>query len=84
MSKRDVRKHRPATAVVAKSALRGTPEASAQVAGPVASLCTNYVLLGRLGDMAVNAYSIICYVASFSAASFIGVSSGLQPLRGQS
>ena len=34
--------------------------------------------------MAVNAYSIICYVASFSAAIFIGVSSGLQPLLGQS
>lgn len=67
-----------------KLLLRGTPEAIAQFAVPVATLCTNYVLLGRLGDMAVNAYSIICYVASFSAAIFIGVSSGLQPLLGQS
>ena len=64
--------------------LRGTPEAIAQFAVPVATLCTNYVLLARLGDMAVNAYSIICYVASFSAAVFIGVSCGLQPLFGQS
>ena len=67
-----------------KLLLRGTPEAIAQFAVPVATLCTNYVLLARLGDMAVNAYSIICYVASFSAAIFIGVSSGLQPLFGQS
>ncbi len=67
-----------------KLLLRGTPEAIAQFAVPVATLCTNYVLLARLGDMAVNAYSIICYVASFSAAIFIGVSSGLQPLLGQS
>ena len=63
-----------------KLLLRGTPEAIAQFAVPVATLCTNYVLLARLGDMAVNAYSIICYVASFSAAIFIGVSSGLQPI----
>ena len=35
--------------------LRGTPEAIAQFAVPVATLCTNYVLLARLGDMAVNA-----------------------------
>ena len=67
-----------------KLLLRGTPEAIAQFAVPVATLCTNYVLLARLGDMAVNTYSIICYVASFSAAIFIGVSSGLQPLFGQS
>ena len=67
-----------------KLLLRGTPEAIAQFAVPVATLCTNYVLLARLGDMAVNVYSIICYVASFSAAIFIGVSSGLQPLLGQS
>ena len=55
-----------------KLLLRGTPEAIAQFTVPVATLCTNYVLLARLGDMAVNAYSIICYVASFSAAIFIG------------
>ena len=71
-------------ALVRKLLLRGTPEAIAQFAVPVATLCTNYVLLARLGDMAVNAYSIICYVASFSAAVFIGVSCGLQPLFGQS
>ena len=71
-------------ALFRKLLLRGTPEAIAQFAVPVATLCTNYVLLARLGDMAVNAYSIICYVASFSAAIFIGVSSGLQPLFGQS
>ena len=70
-------------ALVRKLLLRGTPEAIAQFAVPVATLCTNYVLLARLGDMAVNAYSIICYVASFSAAVFIGVSCGLQPLFGQ-
>ena len=71
-------------ALVRKLLLRGTPEAIAQFAVPMATLCTNYVLLARLGDMAVNAYSIICYVASFSAAVFIGVSCGLQPLFGQS
>ena len=70
-------------ALARKLLLRGTPEAIAQFAVPVATLCTNYVLLARLGNMAVNAYSIICYVASFSAAVFLGVSCGLQPLFGQ-
>ena len=37
-----------------KLLLRGTPEAIAQFAVPVATLCTNYVLLARLGDMAAK------------------------------
>lgn len=36
-----------------------------------------------IGDIAINAYSIICYVASFSVGIFFGTSEGLQPLIGQ-
>ena len=63
---------------------RGLPETIAQFATPVTTLLMNYVLLARLGDLAVNAYSIICYVASFSMAIFFGTAEGLQPLFGQS
>ena len=63
---------------------RGLPESVAQLAMPIATLCTNYVLLARLGGIAVNAFSIICYVASFSIAIFFGTAEGLQPLIGQS
>lgn len=71
-------------ALVRKILLRGLPETIAQFATPVTTLCMNYVLLKHLGGMAVNAYSIICYVASFSMAIFFGTAEGLQPLFGQS
>ena len=67
-----------------KIALRGLPECIAQFATPVTTLWMNYVLINKIGDIAVNAYSIISYVASFSVAVFFGTAEGLQPLIGQS
>lgn len=66
-----------------KILMRGAPEAVAQFASPVSILCLNYVLLARIGEVAVNAFSVICYTASFSVAVFYGVSEGMQPLIGQ-
>lgn len=66
-----------------KVLMRGAPEAVAQFASPVSILCLNYVLLERIGAVAVNAFSVICYTASFSVAVFYGVSEGMQPLIGQ-
>lgn len=63
--------------------LRGAPETVSQFAVPVATLCMNKVLLLYLGETAVNAFSVISYVASFAAAIFLGVSEGAQPLLGQ-
>lgn len=71
-------------ALTRKILLRGLPETIAQFSTPVTTLCMNYVLMTHLGGMAVNAYSIICYVASFSMAIFFGTAEGLQPLFGQS
>lgn len=70
--------------LLGKIALRGLPEAIAKFGTPISTLCMNYVLLERFNDIAVNAYSIICYVASFSVVVFFGTSEGLQPLFGQS
>ena len=42
------------------------------------------MLTQQIGDIAVNAYSIISYVATFYMGVFFGVSDGLQPLYGQS
>ena len=75
---------KPDGALFKKIAMRGLPETVAQFATPVATLCMNYVLLERIGNIAVNAYSIICYVASFAVAIFFGSAEGLQPLFGQS
>lgn len=74
---------RPAWDLFGKVFKRGLPECIAQFAMPVTTLCVNYMLITRLGDVAVNAYSIISYVAAFSVAIFFGTAEGLQPLFGQ-
>ncbi|MBR0026894.1 MAG: MATE family efflux transporter [Clostridia bacterium] len=78
-----VRKFKLSGTLIKKIMKRGLPESVAQLTVPITTICTNYVLLATLGDAAVNAFSIICYVASFSVAIFIGSSQGLQPLFGQ-
>ena len=45
---------------------------------------TNIMLARHLGDDALNAYSLLMYIATFSASIFIGASQGLQPLFGNS
>ena len=79
-----IRPFRPSAALYRKLVLRGLPESIAQFATPVGIICMNYVLLDLIGDIAVNAYSVIGYVASFSFAFFVGAAMGLQPLFGQS
>ena len=63
---------------------RGTPECAAQFSTPITMVCTNIVLAKYLGDVAINAYSLIMFIATFSASIFIGASQGLQPLFGNS
>lgn len=64
--------------------IRGLPEGIGQLATPVMTLCMNLVLIRTIGDIGVNAFSVISYVASFTVAVFFGTSEGLQPLFGQS
>lgn len=67
-----------------KLVVRGLPESISQLSTPVTTLCMNLVLRDTLGDMGINAYSLISYVASFTVAVFLGTGEGLQPLFGQS
>lgn len=67
-----------------KIIVRGLPESISQLATPVMTLCMNLVLVRHIGDLGVNAFAVISYVASFSIAVFLGTSEGLQPLFGQS
>ncbi|MCD8013148.1 MAG: MATE family efflux transporter [Lachnospiraceae bacterium] len=64
--------------------VHGLPEGVGQLATPVMTLCMNLVLVSHIGDLGVNAFSLISYVASFTVAVFFGTSEGLQPLFGQS
>lgn len=82
--KLSIEKFKPSGVLFGKIAMRGLPETVAQFQTPVATLCMNYMLLRMIGNIGVNAYSIISYVASFSVAVFFGSSEGLQPLFGQS
>lgn len=78
-----VKKFQPSGKLFGKVLLRGAPETVAQFAIPVATFCMNRVLLSHLGEISVNAFSVISYVASFAMAIFLGVSEGAQPLFGQ-
>ena len=64
--------------------IHGLTEGISQIATPVMTLCMNLVLVAKVGDIGVNAFSVIIYVASLSMAIFYGTSEGLQPLFGQS
>lgn len=61
----------------------GIPEAIAQLVTPVATLCMNIAFLDLIGEIAVNAFSIISYVSAFCLSVILGVSEGVQPLLGQ-
>ena len=63
---------------------RGIPECVAQFGTPVTMVLTNVMLARYLGDDALNAYSLLMYIATFSASIFVGASQGLQPLFGNS
>lgn len=72
------------TGIIKEILIRGLPEGISQLSTPIMSFCMNIVLINKVGDLGVNAFSVITYVASFSMTVFLGASSGLQPLFGQS
>ena len=67
-----------------KIILRGLPEMVSQFAAPITTYSMNRILLGYLGDAAVNAYSVIGYAGYLFASLMYGLAGGMQPLYGQS
>ncbi len=63
---------------------QGTPEMLAQFDSPVTTFCMNQMLIRTIGNIGINSYSVICYVASFTLSIMYGCSEGAQPLFGQS
>ena len=61
----------------------GLPEMIAQFATPVTTICLNTVIVAHLGEVGVNAFAVISYVASLAISVFAGAAEGLQPLFGQ-
>lgn len=79
-----IRPFKPDGKLYRKVLFRGLPEMIAQFATPVTTICMNHVLMAQLGDIGINAFSIISYVSSLTMSVLAGASEGLQPLFGQS
>lgn len=54
------------------------PEGIGQLATPIMTLWMNRMLVDMIGDLGVNAFSVISYVASFTVAVFFGTSEGIR------
>jgi putative MATE family efflux protein len=78
-----IRTFAPSAKLFAKVLKRGLPEMVSKFAAPLSTICMNYVLIRNISDTAVNAFSLLSYVASFSVAVFFGTADGLQPLYGR-
>ena len=79
-----IQRFKPEGKLYRKVLFRGLPEMIAQFATPVTTICMNHVLIANLGDIGINAFSIISYIASLALSVLAGASEGLQPLFGQS
>lgn len=66
-----------------KIIIRGFPEMISQFAAPITTSSMNRVLIG-ISDPHVNAFSVIGYTGSLFASLMYGLSTGIQPLFGQS
>lgn len=79
-----IRKFKPQFSLYRKIMLRGLPEMISQFANPVITFSMNRMLINHLGNVAVNAYSVITYASSLFSSLMWGLASGLQPLYGVS
>ncbi len=79
-----VQKFKPQFSLYRKIMLRGLSKMISQFANPVIAFSMNHMLIGHLGNVAVNAYSVITYASSLFSSLMWGLASGLQPLYGAS
>ena len=79
-----IRRFKPQFSLCRKIFLRGLPEMISQFANPITMFSMNNMLIDHLGNMAVNAFSVITYASSLFSSLMWGLSGGLQPLYGHS
>jgi len=73
----------PSGKLYGKIMKRGLPEMISKCAAPMSTAFMNLMLFRMMDDTAVNTFSLLSYIASFSVAFFFGTSEGLQPLYGR-
>lgn len=78
-----IRPYKPQMGMFGQIIFFGLPEMIAQFATSVTTICLNTVIVAHLGEVGVNAFAVISYVASLAISVFAGAAEGLQPLFGQ-
>ena len=78
-----IRFYKPQMGMFGQVIFFGLPEMIAQFATPVTTICLNTVIVSHFGEVGVNAFAVISYVASLAISVFSGAAEGLQPLFGQ-
>lgn len=73
---------RPDASLLKKVATRGLPEFVIQISPPITIFCYNHVIISRLGEGGLAAFSACTYMLLLIFGVFLGVSMGLQPLIG--
>lgn len=79
-----VQKFKTQFSLYRKIMLRGLPEMISQFVNPVITFSMNNMLINHLGNVAVNAYSVITYASSLFSSLMWRLATGLQPLYGAS
>lgn len=69
--------------LIKKIIVRGTPECINQFSVPAMTLCMNQNIAKYIGDVGINVFALVCYVASIATSYFAGVTEGIQPLYGK-
>lgn len=67
-----IRPYKPQMGMFGQIIFFGLPEMIAQFATPVTTICLNTVIVARLGEVGVNAFAVISYVASLAISVFAG------------
>ena len=78
-----IRKYRPEISMFIQVIFFGLPEMIAQFATPVTTICLNNVIMADIGQIGIDSFAIISYIASLAISIFAGAAEGLQPLFGQ-
>ncbi len=78
-----IRLYKPQMGMFGQIIFFGLPEMIAQFATPVTTICLNTVIVAHLGEVGVNAFAVISYVASLAISVFAGAAPVRADLRCQ-
>lgn len=78
-----IRPYKPQMGMFGQIIFFGLPEMIAQFATPVTTICLNTVIVTHLGEVGVNAFAVISYVASLAISVFAEQPKACSPCSGR-